>query len=130
MFEPCRPTRAARCGLSSRRVARSPGTVFDAAGKPVRGAMVKVVRKDGSHRKATATDANGKFALRGPERRLDDVRDRPGHGYQADVLPADGPQRAIKIGLEVRLKPISLPADLKTYTVLGMQLADMTPNIE
>ena len=27
--------------------------------------MIKVIRKDGTHRKATSTDANGKFALRG-----------------------------------------------------------------
>ena len=32
--------------------------------------------------------------------------------------------------LEVRLKPISLPADLKKYAVLGMQLADVTPELK
>jgi len=32
-----------------------------------------------------------------------------------------------KLDLEIRLKPIELPADLKTYPVLGMQLADVTP---
>ena len=41
------------------------GTVFDVAGKPVPNAMIKAIRKDGTHRKATMTDANGKFALRG-----------------------------------------------------------------
>ena len=41
------------------------GTVFDVTGKPVPNAMIKAIRKDGTHRKATMTDANGKFALRG-----------------------------------------------------------------
>ena len=34
-----------------------------------------------------------------------------------------------KLDLEIRLKPIELPADLKTYPVLGMQLADVTPEL-
>ena len=41
------------------------GTLFDVAGKPIPNAMVKAIRKDGSHRKATTTDANDKFALHG-----------------------------------------------------------------
>lgn len=32
--------------------------------------------------------------------------------------------------LSVRLKPMALPATLKTYTVLGMQLADVTPQLQ
>ncbi len=104
------------------------GTVFDAAGKPVRGAMVKVVRKDGSHRKATATDANGKFALRGLSEGLTMLSARAMDIRQTFYLPMA--LKSDQIGLEVRLKPISLPADLKTYTVLGMQLADMTPRLK
>ena len=41
------------------------GTVFDVAGRPVPNALVKAVCQDWTHRKATMTDANGKFALRG-----------------------------------------------------------------
>jgi hypothetical protein len=33
--------------------------------EPVTDAMIEAVRKDGSHRKATMSDTNGKFALRG-----------------------------------------------------------------
>ena len=40
------------------------------------------------------------------------------------------PSTAIKNDLEVRLKPIPLPADLKKYAVLGMQLADVTPELK
>ena len=32
--------------------------------------------------------------------------------------------------LQVRLKPIPWPADLKRYAVLGMQLADVTPELK
>jgi hypothetical protein len=35
-----------------------------------------------------------------------------------------------KIDLEVRLKPIELPAGLNSYSVLGMQLADVTPELK
>ena len=34
-----------------------------------------------------------------------------------------------KLDLEVRLEPIALPANLKKYAVLGMQLADVTPEL-
>ncbi len=101
------------------------GRVFDAAGKPVAGAMVKVLRKDGSHRKAIATDANGKFALRGLSEGLTLLSARAMDIRQTFYLPMA--LKSDQIGLEVRLKPISLPADLKTYTVLGMTLADVTP---
>jgi hypothetical protein len=101
------------------------GRVFDAAGKPVRGVMVKVVRKDGSHRKATATDANGKFALRGLSEGLTLLSARALDIRQTFYLPMA--LKSDQIDLEVRLKPISWPAGLKTYTVLGMTLADVTP---
>ena len=41
------------------------GTLFDVAGKPIPHAMVKAIRKDGSHGKATTTDANDRFSLHG-----------------------------------------------------------------
>ena len=104
------------------------GTVFDVAGKPVPNAMVKAIRKDRSHRKATMTDANGKFALRGLSEGLTMVTARALDIKQKARLPMA--LNGDKIDLEVRLKPMSLPADLKTYTVLGMQLADVTPELK
>ena len=41
-------------------------------------------------------------------------------------LPINGDQERP----QVRLKPMSLPADLKKYAVLGMQLADVTPELK
>jgi hypothetical protein len=41
------------------------GTVLGRTGKPAPRTMIKAVHKDGDHRKATVTDVNGKFALRG-----------------------------------------------------------------
>ncbi len=35
-----------------------------------------------------------------------------------------------KIDLEVRLKPIVVPGGVKSYSVLGMQLADVTPELK
>ena len=104
------------------------GTVFDVAGKPVPNAMIKAVRKDGTHRKATMTDANGKFALRGLSEGLTMFSARALDIKQKVHLPMA--VNGDKNDLEVRLKPISLPADLKKHAVLGMQLADVTPELK
>ena len=104
------------------------GTVFDVAGKPVPHAMVEVLRQDWSHRKATLTDVNGKFALLGLS----------GGQTMVTVYALNIKQKAQlavalnsdKLDLDVRLKSMALPADLKTYTVLGMQFADVTPELK
>ena len=104
------------------------GTVFDVAGKPVPNAFVKAIGQDWTHRKATMTDANGKFALRGLGEGLTilsaralDIKQK---AQMSIVVNSDQNE------VEVRLKAISLPADLKKYTVLGMQLADVTPQLK
>jgi hypothetical protein len=104
------------------------GTVFDAAGKPVPNAMIEAVRKDRSHRKATLTDANGKFALRGLSEGLTMVSAHALDIKQKLNLPMA--LNADKIDLEVRLRAISLPAGLRSYAVLGMHLADLTPELK
>jgi beta-lactamase regulating signal transducer with metallopeptidase domain len=104
------------------------GTVFDVAGKPVPNAMIKAFLKDGSHRKATMSDANGKFALRGLSDGLTKFSARALAIKQKIDLPMA--INGDKIDLEVRLKTISLPADLKKIAVLGMQLADVTPELK
>jgi protocatechuate 3,4-dioxygenase beta subunit len=103
------------------------GTVLDAAGKPVPKAMVKAVLKDGTHRKATTTGERGRFALRGLSPGLTLFSARAMEIRQKLNLPMA--VNADRTDLEVRLKPIPLPADLPRYDVLGMQLADVTPEL-
>jgi Carboxypeptidase regulatory-like domain len=104
------------------------GMVFDDAGKPVANAMIKAIRRDGTGRKATITDANGKFALRGLSGGLTMLDARALEIRQKINLPMA--LNSDQTDLEVRLRPISLPRDLKKYTVLGMQLADVTPELK
>ena len=85
--------------------------MLDVAGKPVANAMVKVIRKDGTHRKATLTDASGKFALRGLSEGLAKFSARALEIHQKIDLPMAF--TSDKTDLEVRLKAISLPADLR-----------------
>jgi uncharacterized GH25 family protein len=103
------------------------GRVVDDAGKPVPNAMIKAIRKDKTHRKATTTDASGSFALRGVSGGLIMLTARAPDIRQQTYLPIA--VKSDKLNLEVRLKPIELPANLKTYPVLGMQLADVTPEL-
>ncbi len=104
------------------------GRVMDNAGKPVPNAMVKAIRKDKTHRKATTTDANGSFALRGVSGGLIMLTARALEVRQQTHLPMA--VKSDKLDLEVRLKPIELPANLQTYSVLGMQLADVTLELQ
>ena len=104
------------------------GTVLDDAGKPVPGATVKAVLDDGSHRKAALTGADGRFALRGLGGGQTVLTARAlGIKQKARVEMALGGD---KDDLEVRLRTIALPADLKTHDVLGMRLADVTPELK
>ena len=74
------------------------------------------------------TDANGKFALRGLSEGQATLSARALDIKQKVSMPValNGDQN----DLEVRLKAISLPADLKKHAVLGMQLADVTPQLK
>ena len=104
------------------------GTVLDAAGKPVPNAIIVVARKDGSHGKGTMSDANGKFAVRGLSEGLTKLSARAlGIKQKVNVPMA---LNADKDDLEVRLRAIPMPADLQKHAVLGMQLADVTPELK
>jgi hypothetical protein len=104
------------------------GTVLDTAGNPVPQAMVKAIRDHQGHRKATTTDAQGRFVLRGLADGPTTLSVRALAIKQKAQLPIV--MESDKTGLEVRLHAIALPAKLKTYTVLGMQLADVTPELK
>jgi protocatechuate 3,4-dioxygenase beta subunit len=104
------------------------GTVRDAAGKPVPKAMIKVIRKDGTHRKATLSDANGQFVLRGVSGGLTLLTARAVEIRQNLQLPMA--LNGDKSDLELRLKPIRWPAGLEGHEVLGMRLTDVTPELK
>jgi protocatechuate 3,4-dioxygenase beta subunit len=104
------------------------GTVIDVTGRPVPNAMVKVARVGFFSDKFTMTDTNGKFALRGLSEDLTVLYARALDIKQTVHMPIayNGDQD----DLQVRLKPISLPADRKKHAVLGMQLTDVTPGLK
>lgn len=124
-IEPGRPGGLRIVLPTGRKVA---GTVLDGDGKPVPGAMVDAVLDAGSDRKATLTDADGTFALRGLKAGPTTLTARALEVKQKARLPMalDGD----KVGLEVQLRAMALPADLKKHDVLGMQLADLTPELK
>jgi beta-lactamase regulating signal transducer with metallopeptidase domain len=104
------------------------GTVVGVDGKPVPDAMVEATRKDGGYRKATMTDARGKFALRGLTEGLTMLT-----AHALDIRQKLNLPMALssdKLDLELRLRPIALPAGLKAHEVLGMQLTDVTPELK
>jgi hypothetical protein len=90
--------------------------------------MVKAILKDGTHRKATTTNERGRFALGGLSPGLTLFSARAMEIRQKFNLPMA--VNADRTDLEVRLKPIPVPADLLRYDVLGMQLADVTPELQ
>ena len=104
------------------------GTVTDVLEKPVPNVMIKAVRADGAHRKATMTDANGKFLLQGLSEGASILSVLSFDIQQKIQLPIsiDGD----KSDLPIRLQAIVLPKSLKTYSVLGMQLTDFTPELK
>lgn len=104
------------------------GTVLGRTGKPVPRALVMAGRKDLGHERSTQTDANGKFALRGLSGGPSVLKARSLEFKQkADVpLTLNGD----KLDLVVRLKPIVVPGGIKTYSVLGMKLANVTPELK
>jgi S1-C subfamily serine protease len=104
------------------------GTVLDVAGKPVTNALVKVIRNDGSHRKAAITGADGKFSLRGLSKGLTKFSARALDAGQKIDLPMA--VNSDKIGLEIRLRAMPLPPDLRKRTVLGVELANVTPELQ
>lgn len=104
------------------------GMVLDATGKPVSKALVKAIRKDGTHRKATMTDEKGRFALGGLSSGLMVFSAHAMHIRQKLDQPMA--VNTDRMDLEIRLKPIVWPAGQPRYEVLGMQLADVTPELQ
>ena len=104
------------------------GTVLDADGKPTPDVMIKAIHEGTGHRKATMTDAGGGFDLRGLDEgpTMFSVLAAGIEQKYRRTIAVDGD----RAGLEVRLQPMSLPADLKTRDVLGMKLADVTPDLK
>ena len=104
------------------------GTVLDDAGKPVAGSIVRYALEDRSQRKGTLTDSAGRFVLRG-------LQGGPATLSTRSLPIKQKAQVALNLdtdkdGLEVRLGPIILPANLVKHEVLGMQLADVTPELK
>ncbi|MHB1562039.1 MAG: carboxypeptidase-like regulatory domain-containing protein, partial [Isosphaeraceae bacterium] len=91
-------------------------------------ATVKVARNNWGHEKATQTDASGRFVLRGLSGGPSVLKARSLEFKQKAEVPLtlDGD----KLDLVVRLKPIVVPGGIKTYSVLGMKLADVTPELK
>ena len=104
------------------------GTVLDIAGKPVTDVMIEAFHDDGDDRKATETDANGKFVLRGLVEGPTTIRAHALDLKQKIKLPIN--LDSDKKDLEVRLEAISLPTEPKTFAVLGMRLTDVTPDLQ
>jgi PDZ domain len=104
------------------------GTLLDVAGKPVPNGMVKAIRDDGTHRKATLTAADGTFVLRGLADGPTTLSARPESIKQTVRLSIN--VQSDQDRLQLRLRPITFPSDIKTYSVLGMQLVDLTPELK
>jgi PDZ domain/Carboxypeptidase regulatory-like domain len=101
---------------------RVAGTLLDVARRPVPDAMIVGICDDGTHRKATLTDADGRFELRGLARGPTTIKARAAHIRQHAQarLTVD----ADKVALVLRCEPC--PPVLKKYRVLGLELADVT----
>ncbi len=104
------------------------GTVVDADGKPVAGATVRFTRKDDSHSKTVLSDAQGRFVVRGLSPGLTRIWARSMAIHQRGEMPIA--LKGDREGLQLRLKPMGLPADPGTVEVLGMKLADVTPALK
>jgi protocatechuate 3,4-dioxygenase beta subunit len=103
------------------------GTVLDVAGNPVSHAFVKAMGPYRASRKATLSDAQGKFLLQG-------LKDGPTTLTALAFAIKQKNQLTIDLDrdrqdLQVQLRAMSLPTDLKKYEVLGMQLAEVTPEL-
>ena len=104
------------------------GTVRDVNGDPAPQVMVKVSRATGSRLKATTTDSQGKFALKGIAEGPIVLSVRALDLKQKIQLPLDVDRD--NNDLDVRLQEIPLPPNMKTFAVLGMKLTDLTPELK
>ena len=111
------------------------GTVFDRFGKSVANAVVVVspvllkrpAPGEGTRRKSTVTDPEGKFILQGlnpgPIRLVAHSLTLQQRAETKILLDAN------ELGQEVRMQPTARPSNLKTLAVLGIQLVDMTQEL-
>ena len=103
------------------------GRVVDAHGNPVSNSIVKVSLADGSHQKGKLTGADGTFILKGLASG-DSVLRAAAFGIdqkQSLQITVDEDKNDI----EIRLENIKLPNNLKSETILGMQLTDVTAEL-
>jgi hypothetical protein len=103
------------------------GTVLDVDGKPVPNLIIKATYDDWQNRKATTTDADGKFVLCGLI-----------SGKTTLIAHALAAKQKIRLpitldrdqsDLVVRLQAITLSTKPPTFNILGMQLTDITPEL-
>jgi Carboxypeptidase regulatory-like domain len=106
---------------------RVSGTVLDIAGKPVPHATVKATDPAGCSLKGTMTDEKGKFVVRGLTEGPVFLMIRALNMKQKARVPVL--LYGNRNDLECRLHLMSMPEELTRYTVLGMQLADVTPEL-
>lgn len=104
------------------------GRVIDATGKPVPQVLVKAALPDNWSRKATLTDDQGRFRIRGLARGVQTL------SVQAWKIQQSSSQVLIVIGdqtdLEVRLKAAPIAPGVESHTLLGMKLTDLTPKTQ
>jgi hypothetical protein len=103
------------------------GTIVSADGKPVARLTVKFASDDQISQRATVTDAQGKFVFEGLAGGPMTLRARDAALKQKITLPLllDTERRDLK----VRLQSIVVPRDVQKYVVLGMQFANLTPEL-
>ncbi len=104
------------------------GTVRNLAGKPVPNVMVEAFLNSGRDRKATMSGANGEFSLRGLASGPSTLRAHTLEINQKIKLPMD--LDGDKSGVDLRLEAINLDKPPKTVDVLGMKLADNSPELK
>jgi hypothetical protein len=103
------------------------GVVLDAANKPVPRVTVKAVEPGGRCLKAGMADERGKFVIRGMADGPATLTILAGHIKEKTRVPLV--LAGDRTDLKISLQSIPFPKDLKTYRVLGMELADVTPEL-
>lgn len=106
---------------------RVDGVLLDREGRPAANQQVKIASPNNANHKYAATDKRGRFDLRG-------LIDGPLVFSALDVANNQKVTLAIAQGepkrdLEIQMKPIRMP-QLKTYSVLGMKLIDVNPDVK
>jgi beta-lactamase regulating signal transducer with metallopeptidase domain/protocatechuate 3,4-dioxygenase beta subunit/5-hydroxyisourate hydrolase-like protein (transthyretin family) len=106
------------------------GVVLDTEQKPVANIMVEAAKEEtgkSSDRKATTTDAAGKYTLRGLPQALITFRAHDMKRHERVVVPiavnTDSPDS------KLFLQPVSLKSEPQKVNVLGMTLTDLTPEL-